>query len=64
MGAGPSLSGSIHLQERWGLGRGPPGMEYFEKSGRVWENDTVLLPLGLDMPLATGEDDTLPLMVA
>ena len=30
-------------------------MEYLEKSGRVWEKETVLPPLGLDMPLATGE---------
>lgn len=43
---------------------GPPGMEYLEKSGRVWEKETVLPPLGLDMPLATGEEDTFPLTVA
>lgn len=40
------------------------GMEYLEKSGRVWEKETVLLPLGLDIPLAMGEEDTFPLMVA
>lgn len=39
-------------------------MEYLEKSGRVWEKETVLLPLGLDIPLAMGEEDTFPLMVA
>lgn len=40
------------------------GIEYLEKSGSVWEKETVLLPLGLAMPLATGEEDTFPLMVA
>lgn len=39
-------------------------MEYLEKSGRVWEKETALPPLGLDMPLATGEEDTFPLTVA
>lgn len=38
-------------------------MEYLEKSGRVWEKDTELTPLGLDMPLVPGED-TFPLTVA
>lgn len=39
-------------------------MEYLEKSGRVCEKETVLPPLGLDMPLVTGEEDTFPLTVA
>lgn len=47
-----------------GWRRALPGMEYLEKSGRVWEKETVLPPLGLDMPLVTGEEDTFPLMVA
>lgn len=44
--------------------RDTPGIEYLEKSGSVWEKETVLLPLGLDIPLAMGEEDTFPLMVA
>lgn len=47
-------------EQGWG---DSPGMEYLEKSGRVWEKDTEFTPLGLDMPLVPGED-TFPLTVA